>query len=174
MVDNVLVVDIEATCSRDKQMEMETIEIGAVLVDISNGELGDQFDEFVRPVRNPELTTFCTELTGITQEDVDGVISFPSVYERFRSWAEQKGMDGFCSWGRFDALQLRRDCEFHGVEYTFRTHVDLGRLFAKRFHKRRGHRGALRMLRLEPVGRHHRGIDDAKSIAKMVPLLLGS
>jgi hypothetical protein len=35
--------------------------------DSSSGE----FQRFIKPMKNPKLTKFCQELTGITQEQVD-------------------------------------------------------------------------------------------------------
>ena len=68
-----LIIDFEATCANDGSVprgEMEIIEIGAVLVEAATfGTLGT-FQSFVRPVRHPMLTPFCTELTTITQSDV--------------------------------------------------------------------------------------------------------
>jgi inhibitor of KinA sporulation pathway (predicted exonuclease) len=77
--DYYLIVDLEATCS-DKgavpRHEMEIIEIGAVMQSSRTFEIESEFQTFVRPVRHPELTEFCTELTGITQDHVAAAPSF--------------------------------------------------------------------------------------------------
>src|SRR5688500_7338416 len=81
-----LVIDVEATCSRCRVVvpieEMEIIELGAVLLDAVHGVIGE-FETFVRPVRHPRLTPFCTELTGITQDDVDRAPGFPQALAAF-------------------------------------------------------------------------------------------
>ncbi|MEM6498667.1 MAG: 3'-5' exonuclease, partial [Pseudomonadota bacterium] len=61
-----LVVDLEATCSSDNAIppaKMETIEIGAVVVDAKQFQVITEYQSFIRPVRNPVLTDFCTGLT---------------------------------------------------------------------------------------------------------------
>src|SRR5690606_27193428 len=75
----ILLVDLEATCSDDDSIsaeQMETIEIGACWVG-SDGTVFERFQSFVRPVANPKLTSFCTNLTGIQQGNVDGAPLFP-------------------------------------------------------------------------------------------------
>lgn len=72
--DNYLVIDLEATCCDSgtiPQGEMEMIEIGAVVADARSLQPVDEFGAFVRPVRHPILTEFCTALTSITQQQVD-------------------------------------------------------------------------------------------------------
>lgn len=64
-----LVIDLEATTSDDGSLppeQMETIEIGAVLVDAQTLAVVDEYQSFVRPVRHPRLLPFCTKLTSIT------------------------------------------------------------------------------------------------------------
>lgn len=46
---------------------MEIIEFPTVLIDAASLEVIDEFRVYVRPVRNPTLTPFCTSLTGIEQ-----------------------------------------------------------------------------------------------------------
>src|SRR5262245_24192584 len=65
--DYYLSIDVEATCSDVGEVprhEMEIIEIGAVMQCSRTFEIQSEFQAFVRPVRNPVLTDFCTELTG--------------------------------------------------------------------------------------------------------------
>jgi inhibitor of KinA sporulation pathway (predicted exonuclease) len=46
----------------------------------------DEFRSFVRPVRNTQLSSFCTELTGIRQVDVDAAPPFTRVFDAFTDW----------------------------------------------------------------------------------------
>lgn len=63
-MQNILVVDLEATCAEDMAgWDMETIEIGCCWIGI-DGAVLDRFQTFVRPVMNPRLTEFCSALTG--------------------------------------------------------------------------------------------------------------
>ena len=61
-----LIVDLEATCwerPRHEPEAMETIEIGALLVDPEDPARPSEYQGFVRPVRSPELSEFCKRLT---------------------------------------------------------------------------------------------------------------
>ena len=50
---------------------MEIIEIGAVMAEASTFQVFDEFQTFIRPVRHPRLTPFCTSLTSFEQQDID-------------------------------------------------------------------------------------------------------
>jgi inhibitor of KinA sporulation pathway (predicted exonuclease) len=172
--DYYLIVDLEATCSDDGRVpreEMEIIEIGAVMQDSRTFEVAGEFQTFVRPVRHAALTEFCTGLTGITQDDVAGAPGFPTALEAMKRWMSAFGDALFCSWGDYDRRQFLQDCEFHGVEYPFGSgHMNLkaevSRALGRR--KRFGLAEAVRRLGMEFEGSHHRGIDDARNIARVV------
>ena len=62
------VLDFEATCDDVKRLSnQEIIEFPVVVVDAHTFEVTAEFHKYVRPVWNPVLTKFCTELTGILQ-----------------------------------------------------------------------------------------------------------
>jgi inhibitor of KinA sporulation pathway (predicted exonuclease) len=182
-VKHYLVIDLEATTDdggdderavpRD---EMETVEIGAVLVRANTLAVEAEFQTFVRPVRHPLLTPFCTELTGITQDMVADAPAFPEAMEALRQ-AMLVGRWGVVwgSWGLFDQTQLRRDCVFHGVEYPMPEHMNLKNVFsaAQGRRKRYGMSKALRLCGLGLEGAHHRALDDAKNIARLLPWIVG-
>jgi inhibitor of KinA sporulation pathway (predicted exonuclease) len=169
-----LIIDLEATCSNDGTVprdEMEIIEIGAVMLGARNFEIASEFQIFVKPVRHPELTPFCRELTNIRQEDVDIAPSFAQSVARLQAWMAGYADALFCSWGDYDRNQFKQDCEFHRINYPFGPeHLNLKAEFAKQFglKKKLGITGALKHLGLEFVGSHHRGLDDAKNIARIV------
>ena len=74
-----LIVDLEATCcdiNSIPRSEMEIIEIGAVMVENRSFEITDEFQTFIKPERTPKLTPFCTELTSISQSEVDAAPNF--------------------------------------------------------------------------------------------------
>jgi len=118
------VVDLEATCCDQDPVtiareQTETIEIGAVMVDGADLVPIVEFQAFIRPVRNPQLTKFCTDLTTITQNDVDQAKTFPKVFGEFLDWAN--GFPGwlFSSWGAYDVTQIPRDCAYWGIDPPF-------------------------------------------------------
>jgi len=169
-----LVIDFEATCTDSNEFprdEMEIVEIGAVLASGDTFQVVSEFQSFVRPVRNPQLTDFCRELTGITQERVDSAPGFLDVLTRFNGWLAEQGEAVFCSWGDYDRHQLTRDCAYHNVEYPFGVeHINLKKRFAQSQSRRpQGLSAALRSVNLPFVGSPHRGIDDARNIASLLP-----
>ena len=64
-----LVLDFEATCGESgfPRHEMEIIEFPTIVYDLEEKKEVGRFHEYVRPVVRPQLTEFCTELTGIAQ-----------------------------------------------------------------------------------------------------------
>jgi len=175
-----LIVDLEATCSDDgavPKYEMEIIEIGAVIQSSQTFEIESEFQTFVRPVRHRRLTAFCTELTGIRQDMVADALLFPEALESFKKWMGQFHDALFCSWGDYDRNQFWQDCEYHQVEYPFRSgHRNLKAEFARvlNLRKKLGIAQALRHLGLTFEGSHHRGLDDARNIARMVRRVCGA
>ena len=60
-----VILDLEATCwDQWDRRDNETIEIGALLIDEEQNILSE-FEQFVRPLKYPALSTFCTDLTSI-------------------------------------------------------------------------------------------------------------
>src|SRR5580765_2762070 len=87
--DYYLVLDLEATCSDDgavPRLEMEIIEIGALMLNSRTYEVESEFQTFVAPVRHPELTAFCTQLTGIKQDDLVGAPPFRDAIKALQEW----------------------------------------------------------------------------------------
>jgi len=165
---HLIIVDLEATCwerSEKKYLQMETIEIGAVKIDLSELKIMDEYDAFVKPVRNPILSDFCTELTSIRQENVDAADEFPDAFLKFLDWIGDRNKSTFGSWSKYDRWQFQQDCNFHKIEYPFDHHFDIKKYFAMAHNNRRyGLKRAIRKSGLEFRGTHHRGIDDAKNI----------
>lgn len=164
---NYIVLDLEATCDKDRRIENEIIEIGAVKVN-ERGEIVDTFNMFVKPILNPQLTDFCKELTHISQEDVDNAPYFNEVIMDFITWL---GSDYYlCSWGFYDKKQFEKDCLLHKVNRNWiKNHISLKHQYSqiKQMKKFLGLGTALKKEKIEFEGTPHRGIDDAKNIAKI-------
>lgn len=170
-----VIFDLEATCWEGdySPARMETIEIGAVRLDEEFRPLGE-FSRLVRPLAEPELSGFCRSLTGISQEEAARAEPFPEVFPEFSRWAGP-GPLRMASWSDYDIQQLQRDCSRHGLRYPalLESHIDLRYLFAKRRSMEPcSMTRALELLRLPPEGRPHRGLDDAKNIARIARPLL--
>jgi len=175
-----LVVDLEATCDRRgfPRDQMETIEVGAVLVDAHSYAAVAEFQTFIRPVVRPWLTRFCTELTSITQDHVDQAPVFAEAMTLWAQWLQTHAARRpfvFASWGRYDRNQLDQDARRARCRLPVgHQHVDLKTEFAAaRQVKRCGMARALSMVGLPLEGTHHRGIDDARNIAKLLPFIVG-
>ena len=88
------------------------------------------------------------------------------------STRERRGPYRLCSWGFFDVGQFRLDCTRFGLDFpeNFESdHVNIKQAFADWKGVRRcGMTAALDLLGLPLAGTHHRGIDDARNIARIV------
>ena len=173
-----LVVDLEATTSDDGTLppdEMETIEIGAVIVSAATLDVVDEFQSFVRPVRHPKLLPFCTTLTSITQAMVDDAPLFPEAFAALQAKLAGRYPVVFASWGRYDRLQLQRDCIHHRVPFHLAPHWNAKVAFseAQNLPKKLGLSQAVRHCGLSFEGTAHRGIDDARNIARLLPWIVG-
>ncbi|MCI4671651.1 MAG: exonuclease domain-containing protein [Bacteroidia bacterium] len=167
-----IVLDLEATCwfERNKNKENEIIEIGALKIN-EEGKVVSEFEKFIKPVRNPILSEFCIELTTISQKEVDDASTFPKVIEEFQEWIGVGREEYFlCSWGFYDKKQFEKDCNYHDLDISWLKH----HISIKHQHQRikglikplgMGH--ALKMDSFTLEGTHHRGIDDARNIAKI-------
>jgi inhibitor of KinA sporulation pathway (predicted exonuclease) len=173
-----LVIDFEATCcdrGTVPRHEMEIIEFGVVMTD-DDFRAVDEFQSFVKPVRHPVLTPFCTELTSIRQQDVDGAPTFPECIDAFKAWLSRYHDYAFCSWGDYDRNQLQQDCDFHRIANPISApHRNVKRLFSERqgLKKKYGLAEAITRSGQSFSGTHHRGIDDARNIASMLPYAFG-
>lgn len=176
---NYVVFDLEATCEDRNivaEYPNEIIEIGAVMIDERGTEI-DRFEMFAKPTLNPILTQFCKDLTTIKQSDVDNAEDLAEVLIKFYEWSEGCTL---LSWGGYDMRQITRDVQRQDISNLVNTremsnrHINFKQWYARRNKLRRepGVRTALRSEKLNFIGTHHRGIDDAKNIANIVRIYL--
>ncbi len=178
---HILVVDLEATCCDSKTIpryQMETIEIGAVMVSTESLTIVDEFQTFVKPFRHPALTQFCLQLTSITQFQVDTAPTFSNAIELWQTWLSQFDTAIFSSWGDYDRHQLQQDSKHHRIDLPYpvsSNHINLKQMFttSQQLKKRYGMAQALNLANIPLTGIHHRGIDDARNISKLLPYILG-
>jgi 3'-5' exoribonuclease 1 len=177
----ILVVDLEATCCDLQSIprhQMETIEIGAVMVSIDSLAIVDEFQTFIKPLRHPILTEFCHQLTSITQSQVDTAPTFPDAIKAWQPWLSKFDKTIFASWGDYDRKQLQQDSKLHHIDLPYpvsSNHINLKELFSttQGLNKRYGMAQALNIAQIDLTGTHHRGIDDARNISKLLPFILG-
>lgn len=174
-----LVIDLEATTEEGgwPVSDMEIIEIGASLVD-SAGHETSYFQRFVRPVRRPNLTLFCRQLTHINQTDIDAAVTFEVIWEQFERWlhSQQKNLLGWVSWGDYDREQIEQEWLNHRLSSQLSDvpHYNLKKCFAEARQLPRpvGLKAALQLAGLHFQGQQHRALTDARNTARLLPLVL--
>ncbi|VDN04586.1 unnamed protein product [Thelazia callipaeda] len=189
-----VVVDFECTCdSESNNYDHEIIEFPAVLIDVRKKSIVntsvsilnevDIFHSYVRPVHNPQLTEFCSKLTGITQEMVDSALPFVDVLDSFRTWmqmyclGEREAYFAFVTDGPWDIAKfLQMQCiqsQLDPVPHEFRAYINIRKSFANKYCRGRSIpkinlTGMLTALNMTFEGREHCGLDDSKNIARIV------
>jgi inhibitor of KinA sporulation pathway (predicted exonuclease)/anti-anti-sigma regulatory factor len=177
-VSQYLIVDLEATCCRDKSIpnqEREIIEIGAVVYDDIAGKTVSEFQRYVRPIRHARLTDFCQQLTGISQKQVDEAYTFPTAFNDFSTWVQSFQNIIFLHWGSYDRKALEADCRFHEIPYTLPpTSLDFKKVFYCEMNigKRAGLNETLAKVDLRFEGKPHSALSDAKNTSRLLALLL--
>lgn len=184
---NLLVLDLEATCSNTGSVprhESEIIEIGACMVshrESADFQILEEFDIYVKPAIHPTLTEFCTELISIQQKDFEGAVLFPEALCKLREFVEKYGGPqevAFLSWGDYDKNQFVREAGRHGLEHELertsgdleRNHFNVKRMFAEGQGLRRGCElgAALMRMGMGFEGTAYRAIDDARNIVRLL------
>lgn len=176
-LDEILVVDIEATCwdtTNPEGMENDIIEIGICLLNIQTGEISENHGILVKPERS-EISSFCTDLTTITPEMIaDQGISFKEACQVLKNKYSSQSR-AWASFGAYDMKQFQRQCTAMNIGYPFGpSHINVKTLFAlkKKTDHEQGMAGALALLDIPLQGTHHRGVDDANNIAKILRWIL--
>ena len=167
---NYIIFDLEATCWEEKgKHQNEIIEIGAVKIN-EKQQVISEFNAFIKPILNPKLSDFCKKLTSIKQENIDAAQIFPFVIEQFKSWIEIESTYLLCSWGFYDRKQLNVDSSLHQLDYKWiNHHISVKHQHAelKKLKRPLGLGYALVMEGMQFEGTAHRGIDDARNIARI-------
>ena len=172
-LDQIVVVDIEATCWEGKVpegMSSDIIEVGVCLLDVHSGERTANRGILVKPERST-ISPFCTELTTITPELVEAEgVSFQEALRILREEYLTQSRP-WASYGAYDLNQFKRQCSEMNRGYPFGpSHINVKTLFAlqRKLGHETGMAGALAQLNIPLKGIHHRGVDDAWNIAQIL------
>lgn len=172
----ILVIDVEATCWKGQQpqnQEQEIIEIGICVLDVASTQPLEKKSILVKPERS-EVSQFCTELTTLTQEQVNQGVSFEEACKTLkRDYDSHERV--WASYGDFDRRQFERQTRSRHIKYPFGiSHINVKTLFAiiQGLPEEVGMTRALEQLNLPLEGIHHRGVDDAWNIAQILGKLL--
>ena len=176
-LDHVIVIDIESTCwdggSPPRGETNDIIEIGLCPLEVATGRRLEKRSILVRPERS-HVSKFCTDLTTLTQEQVDGGIAFKDACKILedeylsaeRLWA---------SFGDYDRRQFEKQCRDQGVRYPFGpSHLNAKTIcsISKGLQTEIGLPQAMALVGLTLEGTHHRGHDDAWNIAALLAVVL--
>lgn len=172
---NFLLIDLECTCNDDPPLpreEMEIIEIGAVVVSLTGNALELMEDQqiYVQPQWNKSLTPFCTNLTGIQQQQLDQALPLEESIKLLDSWIIKNNVTAWGSWGKFDQRHFSSETKLKNLRNPFDSyqHINIKQLFARKRGHKVGLARAVQISGLEFQGRHHSGLDDARNIAQLL------
>jgi inhibitor of KinA sporulation pathway (predicted exonuclease) len=171
----IVVVDVEATCWKKGvfSRKKETIEIGAVLLRLDRAESRwPEFQTFVRPRRLPHLSSFCRELTGITQENVDAAPTFPEALGLFLEWSQPLEQVVLATWSRYDLWQLNLDLEACGLPKLTIPFLDVKKLAARLVGTKSFEETARQLAADDVTMPSHRAVADAHRTARILNRLL--
>lgn len=142
----------------------ELVQIGAIRFDVENLKEGETFDILIKPVRNPVLSDFFTELTGISNDDVaENGLSFEEACKKFVAFI---GEDECYSYGTDDSV-VRENAELYDIDaYRDFTGGNIGPWFARQgIDTTKVNSGALaKTLGLEMKIAEHNALEDVRSI----------
>ncbi|XP_051940388.1 ERI1 exoribonuclease 2 [Hippocampus zosterae] len=194
-----IIIDFESTCWREKNNHtQEIIEFPAVLLNTSTGEIESEFHAYVQPRERPILSAFCTELTGITQTQVEAGVPLRICLSQFGRWLQKLRLEkavvfpagqlnsptespgqklcAFLTWSDWDlGVCLHYECkrkQIHKLD-VLNSWIDLRntyRMFYSR--KPKGLNGALQDLGIQFSGREHSGLDDARNTARLAARMM--
>ncbi|KAK7465482.1 hypothetical protein VKT23_005460 [Stygiomarasmius scandens] len=202
--DAFLALDFEGTCIEGSSFDYpnEIIEFPVILMrwkdkdgsgQASELVVVDEFHSFVKPAWKPKLSKFCTNLTGITQNQVDAAPDFVEVLWKLRAFMTKNKLihagDGkaitrfcWCTDGPWDLGDLLTKQCFHSriqppgwlqnnvidVRRAVKLWMTGGEKTTSTHGATPNIRGQLSALGLDFQGRLHSGIDDTRNISRVV------
>ena len=170
--DFLFVVDFEFTCWRGrppKNMVQEILEIGIVEIDLKKQKITKKDSYLIKP-EFYNISKFCTQLTGITQKDVDNKgINIIQAFNLIDSKYDLKD-NYWGSWGDYDKRHLIKECEIKNMSFPFSNkYINLQKEFSEYQSKNRMYsvENALKLMNLDFEGQIHSAYYDAYNTAKV-------
>jgi len=172
--DNILIIDLEATCWENRPprgQESEIIEIGVCIMDAKTGKISKNEGILIKP-QYSKVSPFCTELTTLTQNLLDNEgIMLEDAFDILRAEYDSENLT-WASYGNYDLNMLQDQARRFYVDYPLGDdHINVKTLFGQihpTVRKSVGMQRALNELGFKLDGTHHRGVDDARNIAKIL------
>lgn len=181
-----LVLDFEANCSSNGSHDHEICEFPAVLLN-EKGCIVSEFRTFVKPVRIAKMSKFATDLTGITDSDIESGLTWSEAISAFDKWCEKEGIHSLncvvVTCGDWDLktmyirqLSITKTKKLipKRVQLLFDHWTNLKIAYSdfKKYDYLLGMDNMLFDANITLVGRHHSGIDDCKNIASLCKYLI--
>ena len=159
--DEFVAFDLETTGLSPQNDEI--IEFGAVIW--RNGEPAETFQSFVKPGRH--LSQETTDLTGITERDVRNAPGIAEVLPRFLEFCGDRPLAAHNA--LFDVGFVKAACKRLDIDYR-PTYLDTLPLAQRLLPELGRYKLNLVADALElPAFRHHRAVDDARTVGYMLP-----
>ncbi|MEX0917660.1 MAG: 3'-5' exonuclease [Candidatus Paceibacterota bacterium] len=141
----------------------EVIQIGAVK--IRDLREVNSFLVYVKPERNPTLSEYIIELTGITQQDIETQgVPYPVAQSEFHAWCGPLQIGSFGT----DAEVLLRNAELTGIPFPFRNDAffNIREVLEEHGVDTTGYMSSTipRAFGIEPPPDGHNALNDARSI----------
>ncbi|XP_009323109.1 PREDICTED: ERI1 exoribonuclease 2 [Pygoscelis adeliae] len=172
-------------------MPPRPLEFPAVLLNTSTGEIESEFHTYVQPQEHPILSEFCTELTGITQNQVDEGVPLNICLSQFLKWIQMIQKEKkiifssdipshstsearpctFVTWTDWDlGVCLQYECKRKQLRKPdiLNSWIDLKATYRAFYNRKpKGLNGALQDLGMAFAGREHSGLDDSRNTARL-------
>ena len=180
MPERVVVLDMEFNLraiekkGKEYQVPTEIIQIGAVKLD-ENLKSVEEFSCYVRPQMRG-ISDYCTEITGITDEQVADASPFRQSITHFLDWiGDDISQTYIYTWSGADLEMVRKECrnkkiEIEKLNYLCEHWVD----YQKRFGDALGYpvslslNNALLAIDIHFEGQMHDALADARNTAKLI------
>eukprot|EP01064_Diplonema_japonicum_P031365 TRINITY_DN5579_c0_g1_i1.p1 TRINITY_DN5579_c0_g1~~TRINITY_DN5579_c0_g1_i1.p1 ORF type:complete len:435 (+),score=108.66 TRINITY_DN5579_c0_g1_i1:64-1368(+) len=177
-----LVMDFEASGHCRDSMKWEIVEFPCVVVDAATLEPVAEYHKYVRPTTAAQLSDFCKESCGITQQQVDEAHPIDRVLKDFIKWVGSLSLKGdvvVVTCGNYDLRTALRaevlNKKLPTLPVWLKRWCNIKELFAEKHLRGRRQYGMAQMLshqKLSLEGRHHSGIDDTRNISKLMVHLI--
>lgn len=166
---NAVVYDLELVKRFKKGQPGEIVEIGACKVDLEARAIIDDFQIYISP-RSGYITKSTRSFINMDKNDMKKAVPFPYGLEQFTYWL---GEDYYlCSWGKDDRHHFIEQCVRSKLSLDWFVNYNdiqqkIGRLLTDT-KMQLGLKNALALAGIEPTGKAHRGIDDARNTAELL------
>lgn len=164
------VIDTERTCWPDREIgPAEIISIGIIKMHL--GEIVDKYYTTIRPKINRKLSKYCTDLTKLTQEEVDQSLYFEQMFPRISEFLGGRN-NLTVSWGR-DDLCIIKQMGLSKIRQTYEWEfVNLSKVYQNIYGRKESLPNALLKYEIIPEGEQHHALWDAHNTALLYSKML--